>query len=45
MAKTILIVDDSSSLRTVVRMALTRAGWRLVVSGGDGLPPEVRRLF
>ena len=26
-------------------MALTRAGWRLVVSGGDGLPPEVRRQF
>ena len=26
MAKTVLIVDDSSSLRTVVKMALVRAG-------------------
>jgi two-component system chemotaxis response regulator CheY len=36
MAKTILIVDDSSSLRTVVRMALTRAGYD-VLEAGDGL--------
>ncbi|NDG42449.1 MAG: response regulator [Betaproteobacteria bacterium] len=28
MAKTILIVDDSSSLRTVVKMALVRAGYK-----------------
>jgi len=35
MAKTILIVDDSSSLRTVVQMALTRAGYD-VLQAGDG---------
>jgi two-component system chemotaxis response regulator CheY len=36
MAKTILIVDDSGSLRTVVKMALQRAGYD-VVEAGDGL--------
>jgi len=36
MAKTILIVDDSSSLRTVVNMALTRAGYE-VLEACDGL--------
>ena len=35
MAKTILIVDDSGSLRTVVNLSLTRAGYQ-VVEAGDG---------
>lgn len=39
MAKTVLIVDDSSSLRTVVKMALTRAGYDVLeaVDGEDAL--------
>ncbi|MDE2145806.1 MAG: response regulator [Burkholderiales bacterium] len=36
MAKTILIVDDSSSLRTVVKIALQRGGYD-VLEAGDGL--------
>jgi two-component system chemotaxis response regulator CheY len=35
MAKTVLIVDDSSSLRMVVKLALTRAGYE-VLEAGDG---------
>ncbi len=35
MAKTILIVDDSSSLRTVVKLSLARAGYE-VLDAGDG---------
>lgn len=39
MAKTILIVDDSASLRTVVRLALARAGYDVLEAedGVDGL--------
>ena len=36
MAKTILIVDDSSSLRTVAKISLQRAGYD-VLEAGDGL--------
>lgn len=35
MPKTILIVDDSTSLRTVVKLALVRAGYD-VIEAGDG---------
>jgi two-component system chemotaxis response regulator CheY len=35
MKKTVLIVDDSSSLRQVVNLALTRAGYD-VIEGCDG---------
>ncbi|MFT3953222.1 MAG: response regulator [Piscinibacter sp.] len=41
MSKTILIVDDSASLRTVVRLALCRAGYE-VLEAADGLDALAR---
>lgn len=35
MSKTVLVVDDSSSLRSLVKMTLVRAGYT-VIEGGDG---------
>ena len=35
MAKTVLIIDDSSSLRALVKLALGRAGYD-VIQAGDG---------
>jgi two-component system chemotaxis response regulator CheY len=35
MSKTVLVVDDSSSLRGLVKLALTRAGYA-VIEGCDG---------
>lgn len=35
MAKTVLIIDDSSSLRALVKLALSRAGYE-VIQAGDG---------
>ena len=35
MAKTVLIIDDSSSLRALVKLALTRAGYA-VIEASDG---------
>ena len=35
MTKTVLVVDDSSSLRALVKLALTRAGYA-VIEGADG---------
>ncbi|HEX5374173.1 MAG TPA: response regulator [Aquabacterium sp.] len=35
MSKTVLVVDDSSSLRALVKMALVRAGYS-VIEGADG---------
>lgn len=37
MAKTILIIDDSASLRQVVRMALTGAGYNVIEAGNGKL--------
>ena len=36
MSKTILVIDDSTSFRTVVRLALAKAGYT-VVEAGDGV--------
>lgn len=45
MAKTVLIVDDSSSLRSVVKMALTRAGYDVLeATDGDEALRVLERL-
>ena len=43
MAKKVLIVDDSSSVRTVARMALREKGYDVVeASNGQEAPDEAR---
>src|SRR4051812_15426446 len=45
MAKTILIIDDSTSLRTVVNIALTGAGYEVVEAGnGQDALDKIARL-
>ncbi len=47
MSKTVMIVDDSSSLRTVVKLALTKAGYGIVeaVDGQDACAKLDGRKF
>jgi two-component system, chemotaxis family, chemotaxis protein CheY len=45
MAKTILIIDDSTSLRTVVNIALTGAGYEVIEAGnGQDALDKIARL-
>ena len=43
MAQTILVIDDSASLRQVVAMALQGAGYD-VLQAGDGMAAKERML-
>ncbi len=47
MAKTILAVDDSGSLRQMVAFSLNAAGYQVVeaIDGNDGLNKAKRQLF
>lgn len=47
MAKTILAVDDSGSLRQMVAFSLNAAGYQVVeaVDGNDGLDKAKRQIF
>ena len=45
MAQTILVIDDSASLRQVVAMALQGAGYDVIQAGDAAVPDGVEQAF